>query len=623
MNSNLDHESCSLLYSLQKTSNEAHHGRLILLLKRKISQSCSILCLPSKAAVYIVFSAFVVGIIYYSALGAVKAILDAEPETYAISISVNYCLPYASLALIMIFYPLSGFIADVYCGRFKTIVCSFCFLFASLFLLCFIGVAVTFIKLHVQPIDILPFVGTKLGIFFLISSLVSSLFFIFGLVGYQANVIQFGLDQLFEAQSHYLGLFIHYTSWAFHLGAILPLASFPLLWCDHLRSAAQKVLCSIAVFATLSLIILFAVTRWKKHWFYTEAGQENPYKAVLGIINFAKRHKHPLQRSAFTYADNYIPSRLDFAKERYGGPFTIEQVENVKTLIQILLILFAMGPVLMLEVPASYFVFQLFSLHTLHYYEHMGKEFCSTSEHTWEIMLVSSSSLMTLLSTLILFPSYVYVIFSFLRQRSIKLFSRIKLGIGLCLLGVLSLFIIDLVGHSLQHSNPLSQTLNNTQCMFQFYRTNDTLKYPALKMHWSVLFLPNLLLGIGPLIVITTTFEFISAQSPQSMKGLTIGVFFAIRGLFQFLNSIIIIPFSLKHPWASGEMLENPPVTNCGFVYLLFTCVVGLIGLILFSVAAKKYKHRQRDEGMFRQHDVEEIYDRYLTEKHINSADED
>ena len=27
----------------------------------------------------------------------------------------------------------------------------------------------------------------------------------------------------------------------------------------------------------------------------------------------------------------------------------------------------------------------------------------------------------------------------------------------------------------------------------------------------------------------------------------------------------------LKPPWASGEMLENPPVTNCGFVYLLFT----------------------------------------------------
>ena len=70
-------------------------------------------------------------------------------------------------------------------------------------------------------------------------------------------------------------------------------------------------------------------------------------------------------------------------------------------------------------------------------------------------------------------------------------------------------------------------------------------------------------------------------------------------------------------------MLEHPPVTNCGFVYLLFTCVVGLIGLILFSVAAKKYKYRRRDEGMFCQQDVEEIYDRCLSEAPVNSFDED
>ena len=98
------------------------------------------------------------------------------------------------------------------------------------------------------------------------------------------------------------------------------------------------------------------------------------------------------------------------------------------------------------------------------------------------------------------------------------------------------------------------------------------------------------------------------------MKGLLLGVFFTIRGLFQFLNSIIIIPFSLKHPWASGKMIEDPPVTNCGFVYLLFTCVVGLIGFVLFSVAAKKYKYRKRNEGLFCQQDVEEIYDRYITQ---------
>ena len=61
-------------------------------------------------------------------------------------------------------------------------------------------------------------------------------------------------------------------------------------------------------------------------------------------------------------------------------------------------------------------------------------------------------------------------------------------------------------------------------------------------------------------------------------------------------------------------MIEHPPVTNCGFVYLVLTSVTGLIGLILFSVAAKRYKYRTRDEGMFCQHNVEEIYDRYIAQ---------
>ena len=161
---------------------------------------------------------------------------------------------------------------------------------------------------------------------------------------------------------------------------------------------------------------------------------------------------------------------------------------------------------------------------------------------------------------------------------------------------------------------------NGSQCVFQATLIkNRSLTYPTLNMHWGVLIPPSLFLGIGPLLVIATTLEFISAQSPQSMKGLLVGVFFAIRGLFQFLNSIVVIPLSLKQPWASREMIEHPPVTNCGFVYLLLTSMSGLIGLILFSVAAKRYKYRTRDEGMFSQHDVEEIYDRYIDQAAVHN----
>ena len=213
------------------------------------------------------------------------------------------------------------------------------------------------------------------------------------------------------------------------------------------------------------------------------------------------------------------------------------------------------------------------------------------------------------LSTVILFPTYIWITFSLLRKRMPKLLVRLGIGISFCLTGVIDLLITDTVGHSMN----VDSFNNVSQCVFQVTLSNKrSSTYPTLNMHWGVLIPPSLLLGIGPLLVIATTLEFISAQSPQSMKGLLVGVFFAIRGLFQFLNSIIIIPLSLKQPWASRKMIEHPPVTNCGFVYLLLTSVTGLIGLILFSVAAKRYKYRTRDEGMFRQNDVEEIYDRYI-----------
>ena len=211
----------------------------------------------------------------------------------------------------------------------------------------------------------------------------------------------------------------------------------------------------------------------------------------------------------------------------------------------------------------------------------------------WELH-AGSSSLMTIVSTVFLFPGYIWIVFSLLHKKVPKLFTRLGIGVIFCLLGVISLLVVDTVGHAVNRES----VTNYTQCMFRAVRHSPI--HPNLDMHWAVLLPPNLLLGIGPLLVIATTLEFISAQSPQSMKGLLVGVFFAIRGLFRFLNSTVIIPLSLKQPWTSREMIEHSPVTNCGFVYLLLTSVTGLIGLILFSLVAKRYKYRTRDEGMFR-----------------------
>ena len=243
--------------------------------------------------------------------------------------SVYDSLLYAILILVicMMFYPLSGY-TDVCCGRLKTVVVSLIILFVCFIILLtglFLGVT---IALSAFRHDIRHNRGVFISA--VLVRILLLLTFVIGLAGYQPNFVQLGLDQLFEAPSRYLGLFIHYAMWAFQSGALLFIPVFYLSLCSH-DAVLNKILALACTFLYVLLVaVLLLISCWKHQWFHIEPGYQNPYKIVYRILKFAKHHKRPLRRSAFTYSENYIPSRLDFAKERFGGPFTTEQVEVLR-----------------------------------------------------------------------------------------------------------------------------------------------------------------------------------------------------------------------------------------------------------------------------------------------------
>ena len=70
---------------------------------------------------------------------------------------------------------------------------------------------------------------------------------------------------------------------------------------------------------------------------------------MTNVTVFAMKHKAPISRSAFTYCENEHLSRIDYGKQRYGGPYTTEQVEDVKVFLGMMKIIFSMGPAFMLE----------------------------------------------------------------------------------------------------------------------------------------------------------------------------------------------------------------------------------------------------------------------------------
>ena len=153
-----------------------------------------------------------------------------------------------------------------------------------------------------------------------------------GLIGFTANVVQFGMDQLHDSPAEDSTLFIHWYVWAYYTSAfIMQLAANLLVhfYDDGFYYFGISLLALIPVVVVMVLAITLCFVRRRRRWFLIEPGGLNPYKLVYRVTKFARQHKVPVQRSAFTYCEDELPSGLDLGKEKYGGCFTTEQVEDV------------------------------------------------------------------------------------------------------------------------------------------------------------------------------------------------------------------------------------------------------------------------------------------------------
>ena len=70
------------------------------------------------------------------------------------------------------------------------------------------------------------------------------------------------------------------------------------------------------------------------------------------------------------------------------------------------------------------------------------------------------------------------------------------------------------------------------------------------------------------------------------MKGLLVGVFYAIRGLYQLVAALLTLPFT----FADTSHL------SCGFYFYLVNIVIGLVAVLVYVWVAKRYRYRVRDE---------------------------
>ena len=574
-----------------------------LILTRRFYWSPRMMCLTTKPAIVILLWVFVVacvsqGMQYSGPLGIlIMEHSHFQPHKYSFIYMICY---YAFMAIIAVSYPIGGFIADVYLSRYKVVTICLWIIWTATFLLGIALIITLILDSHgLQDKSI----RTDLN---LVRNILLGLCFITvipGLAGFYSNMTQLSLNQLQDAPSHTLGIFLHWCVWVDLLGECVESIIFFLLSSNCLNDSADQpgkiientgyVMTSLVLIFLTFLLILNCFT---KRWYYAADIRYNPYKMVLDVLKYVRTHKYPTRHSAMHWTNGEQPSRFDFAKDCYGGPFTSSQVEDVKTLGRVVLVLLAVGPVFVLCVPTSYLVFFLFSFHVMG----RSEEHCST-----EWIFVKSGTLSYLLG-LVSLPIITWVVYCVLKNRVPRILTRLEIGIVLYILGVLSMLIIDVVGHSVT-----IDTANTTQYLFlERYEGENNNPFFFFKFPWYVLAIPNCFSIISYSLILVTLLEFISAQAPQPMKGLIFGVFFAIKGIFVFISAAFLIPFSLKF-----SIIATSSDVHCGTSYFFLTLMVSLVGLVLFACVKRRYKYRVRDEEPFSQAVVEEIFERRLQQE--------
>ena len=156
----------------------------------------------------------------------------------------------------------------------------------------------------------------------------------FGLGAFQAIVIQFGVDQLNDASTTEITSFVAWYTWTVVSSNIVSSFINMLTCIDSKYKLMGPLVIAMCLTVVVSTNYLFSNQLIK------EPVTQNPFKLVYKVVRYAIKTKHPRQRSAFTYWEDDPPSRMDFGKVKYGGPFTTEQVEDVKILIKILGVVF-------------------------------------------------------------------------------------------------------------------------------------------------------------------------------------------------------------------------------------------------------------------------------------------
>ena len=529
-------------------------------------------CVNSRGAlVVVVWSALLHGFNYY--LGLQILVLSND---YKI-VKVIYAASALIQAFSLLFYPVAGLMAETCCRRLKIMIAGTVLMAAGIIVYSpFLAILNMIFHNEKDP-------GLLSG--FVILLFLSLMLYQFGMAAFEANAIQFGTDQLQFAPSEELSKFVHWYFWSTVLFNYFANVGGVLI---DPSTVQLEIIPYIQFVLLVSALVLVAICCCKKVLTIEPVSHKNPVKLIIAVMDFARRHKRPLFRSAFTYGEA-PPTRLDLAKERYGGPFATEQVEDVKSFWRISFILLPLFGYLL--------TYQQFVPNLLYATLPSMKDLLNHTELNsyFAANYVLGPPQLGTVVPVVAIPIYELVFRPCMNKRRLSMLQRMCFGLLVSLITLASITVMKY----LVQQEAADDSVNCTEFIYDLYFITEPSQI-TLALYLAPI--PVLLTGVSYLFVFMTALEFILAQAPRSMQGLLIGLWYAYQSLGVLAGA------------ASGLILDH---VGCFYWLDLANVGLGVVSCALFILAASCYRYRLRQEpaDINQQSVVEEYTERQLYRK--------
>ena len=312
----------------------------------------------------------------------------------------------------------------------------------------------------------------------------------------------------------------------------------------------------------------------------------NTFKQVFSVLNYARKTSYPKRRSALTYFDEEEPSRLDYGKEKFGGPFSDEEVEDVRTILHLLP--FSLCMIVACNIMKA----------NSEFHQHMVLKMSTGFVYAIEVfinILVDSGFVTASIVPLIYIPVFLFIIQPLFYKYIPSLLKRVGIGIFLRLVAFTGMLVIDITGHAMD---------NSAHCMFTVNITDTPI--PISVYYYGPFSLTHY---FGIVLIELYSLEFLIAQAPVKMNGFVIGLWYSCRSFSHLLSIIILATFTKYYPKTSI------PFPSCGTAYLMAFLVLLIIVTVVYFIFAKWYKLRERDKEVNIYAIVTEHYEKYLDQE--------